>query len=281
MPSSAPARSEGVSPPVATARPVEAEGPKVTCAMPNGDQFSDASLRSKSKLRVVDVSQLRETDHAAVATLRRACEETGFFLVTRHGVPHDLLDRIFAVSKKFFDLPDQEKLKHTSSEKTGWRGFNPYGSGQNCSLASPRPEVKETFYCGEPPSAAEGIEEPVEGFYQELREYHSALLELSRVLLRGLSLALELPAEHLENVAFQQPVAKVLLARYPPTEKGDLSCGSHTDCGFLTLVCQDSSEAQGLQVQRADGSWLSVKTDRYTFVGNLGDLAQRWTNDVF
>lgn len=26
--------------------------------------------------------------------------------------------------------------------------------------------------------------------------------------LRGLSLALELPAEHLENVAFQQPVAK-------------------------------------------------------------------------
>ncbi|CAK9077446.1 unnamed protein product, partial [Durusdinium trenchii] len=52
MPSSAPARSEGVSPPVATARPVEAEGPKVTCAMPNGDQFSDASLRSKARLRL-------------------------------------------------------------------------------------------------------------------------------------------------------------------------------------------------------------------------------------
>eukprot|EP00913_Durusdinium_trenchii_P016818 g15808.t1 len=50
MPSSAPARSEGVSPPVATARPVEAEGPKVTCAMPNGDQFSDASLRSKARM---------------------------------------------------------------------------------------------------------------------------------------------------------------------------------------------------------------------------------------
>ena len=38
--------------------------------------------------------------------------------------------------------------------------------------------------------------------------YHAALLELSRRLLRGLSLALRLPAEHLEKIAFQKPVAK-------------------------------------------------------------------------
>ena len=95
---------------------------------------------------------------------------------------------------------------YQGSEGTGWRGFNPYGSGQNCSLASKLPERKETFYCGEPPE--EGISDPVDGFYAELRTYHSALLELSRALLRGLSLALDLSPDHLEKLAFQKPVAK-------------------------------------------------------------------------
>lgn len=242
-------------------------------------------MADDENLRRVNVAQLlaaTSAEDAAVQQLRSACQETGFFLVTGHSLPNELLDRIFAVSRRFFELPEEEKMKHTSSEKTGWRGFNPFGSGQNCSLASKRPEVKETFYCGEPPTAEEGIAAPpVEDFYQELRAYHTALLELSRSLLRGLSLALHLAPEHLEKIAFQKPVAKVLLARYPPTDEGDLSCGEHTDCGFLTLVCQDSSEAQGLQVKRPDGSWLSVKTDRYTPVANLGDLAQRYTNDTF
>ncbi|CAE7568681.1 2ODD33 [Symbiodinium natans] len=129
--------------------------------------------------------------------------------------------------------------------------------------------------------ADEGVPEPLPAFYCKLRSFHSALLQLSRELLRGLSLALDLPADHFESHAFRKPIAKVLLACYPPAGEGDQSCGAHTDCGFLTLVCQDRLEAQGLQVQKPDGSWLSVKTDRYTPVANLGDLAQRWTNDVF
>ncbi|CAE7535063.1 2ODD33 [Symbiodinium sp. CCMP2456] len=264
----------------------EAYGP--TSGAPGGATMLDADSSIDDffdeNLRTVNIAELREADsagHPAVRVLRQACCETGFFLVKSHGLSQDVLDEMFDMAKDFFQLPLDAKLKHSSSETSGWRGYNPYGSGQNCSLSTKRPERKETFYCGEPPGAAEGIPEPLPAFYDKLRRFHSSLLQLSRELLRGLSLALGLPADHFELCAFQKPIAKVLLAYYPPAGDGDSSCGAHTDCGFLTLVCQDSAEAQGLQVQKPDGSWLSVKTDRYTPVANLGDLAQRWTNDVF
>ncbi|CAJ1357525.1 unnamed protein product [Effrenium voratum] len=240
-----------------------------------------AEAENLRTVHVPDLLNASSQEDLSVQLLRDACCETGFFLVTGHSLPQDLLDKMFAMSKNFFELPEEEKLRFTSSERTGWRGFNPYGSGQNCSLAVKRPELKETFYCGQPPAESEGLAEPLPGFYSQLRSFHGALLELSRALLRGLSLALGLAPGHLADLAFTAPVAKVLMAFYPPAHEGDLSCGAHTDCGFLTLVCQDSSETQGLQVKKPDGTWLSVKTDRYTPVANLGDLAQRWTNDLF
>eukprot|EP00439_Symbiodinium_sp_Y106_P069660 s2417_g12.t1 len=261
-------------------RLIQKRGLLLGCLLSYGVGLPDCDSNREENLRTVNIAELREADsasHPAVRGLRQACCETGFFLVKGHELSQDVLDEMFDMAKDFFQLPLDAKLTHSSSETSGWRGYNPYGSGQNCSLSTKRPERKETFYCGEPPGAAEGIPEPLPAFYDKLRfsassrdhvllgeswRFHSSLLQLSRELLRGLSLALGLPADHFELCAFQKPIAKVLLAYYPPAGDGDSSCGAHTDCGFLTLVCQDSAEAQGLQVQKPDGSWLSVKTDR-------------------
>jgi len=161
------------------------------------------------------------------------------------------------------------------------RGYGPYGNGQNCSPNSRLPERKETYYYGAPLPNETGTSVPdVPAFDAAVAAFHSSLLDLSRALIRGLSLSLNLEADHFEKKAFQDPVAKVLLTRYPPIENQDeMSCGVHTDCGFLTILCADGGS--GLQVQRLDGTWLSVESHRYTFCCNIGDLAQRWTNDVY
>eukprot|EP00656_Telonema_subtile_P015853 TRINITY_DN1833_c0_g1_i2.p1 TRINITY_DN1833_c0_g1~~TRINITY_DN1833_c0_g1_i2.p1 ORF type:complete len:165 (-),score=39.93 TRINITY_DN1833_c0_g1_i2:265-759(-) len=72
---------------------------------------------------------------------------------------------------------------------------------------------------------------------------------------------------------------RVLLPASPPVCAGQMSCGAHTDCGFLTMLC--SSGGRGLQVKTSDGTWISVASSRYKFVCNLGELAAQWTNGLY
>lgn len=52
-----------------------------------------------------------------------------------------------------------------------------------------------------------------------------------------------------------------------------------TDCGFLTILIQD---LPGLEVQDPlTNEWKSIEPIDDTFVVNLGDMAARWTNDVY
>ena len=54
--------------------------------------------------------------------------------------------------------------------------------------------------------------------------------------------------------------------------------GAHTDYGSLTLVNADWSIPGGLQVY-TDNQWIDVQAKPGTFVVNIGDMMQRWTND--
>lgn len=56
-----------------------------------------------------------------------------------------------------------------------------------------------------------------------------------------------------------------------------LSCGQHTDYGLLTIVNQDA-HATALQVQNAAGRWVDAPPLPGSFVCNIGDMLQIWTN---
>src|SRR5580704_13201607 len=101
-------------------------------------------------LPVIDVSPLaseaQATARAAVARqIQAACRERGFFYVTGHGVPADLLGQLADASAEFFALPLADKLE-IAMERGGraWRGFFPVGA----ELTSGRPDLKEGLYFG-------------------------------------------------------------------------------------------------------------------------------------
>jgi isopenicillin N synthase-like dioxygenase len=64
-------------------------------------------------LPIIDVSGLvRHDDPAEVpAQIGAACRDTGFFYVTGHDVPDDLLHRLDTLSRAFFRLPLAEKME--------------------------------------------------------------------------------------------------------------------------------------------------------------------------
>src|SRR5258705_3389550 len=55
----------------------------------------------------------------------RACEEMGFLIVKGHGMPRELIDQMYDVSKRFFELPLDEKMQTHGRERS--RGYGPLG----------------------------------------------------------------------------------------------------------------------------------------------------------
>src|SRR5580704_19199154 len=101
-------------------------------------------------LPVVDVGPLVGAAsggaRAAVAEqIQAACRDRGFFYVTGHGVPAELLDELAGASAEFFALPAADKTEIVMAlGGRAWRGYFPVGS----ELTSGRPDLKEGLYFG-------------------------------------------------------------------------------------------------------------------------------------
>ncbi len=117
------------------------------------------------------------------------------------------------------------------------------------------------------------------GFRAAVDAYDDAMRTFCQRLLRPMALALDLPADWFAPY-FEQPTTFLRLLHYPPQapDAPDDAFGSapHTDYGFITVLAQDN--AGGLEVRRADGTWLKAHPIPGTWVVNVADMLSRWTN---
>jgi isopenicillin N synthase-like dioxygenase len=140
----------------------------------------------------------------AAEQIQAACRDRGFFYVTGHGVPAELLDELAAASAEFFALPVADKLEIAMARGgRAWRGYFPVGG----ELTSGQPDLKEGLYFGtelpaDDPRVLAGL--PLHGrnlFPRQvprLRElvlsYLDALAGLGQSVLAGVALSLGLDA---------------------------------------------------------------------------------------
>ncbi len=72
-----------------------------------------------TQIPIIDIAPLRggSGKAATVEEISRACREIGFFYAVNHGVPEEMIARVYAEAKRFFALPEAEKNR--------WRSRNP------------------------------------------------------------------------------------------------------------------------------------------------------------
>jgi isopenicillin N synthase-like dioxygenase len=218
--------------------------------------------------------------------IQAACRDRGFFYVTGHGVPAELLDELAAASAEFFALPEADKMEIAMARGgRAWRGYFPVGG----ELTSGQPDLKEGLYFGvelpaDDPRVLAGL--PLHGrnlFPRQvprLRElvlsYLDALTSLGQSVLAGVALSLGLDAGYFTDGYTADPTILFRIFSYPPAppEAAGWGVGEHTDYGLLTLLAQDDSG--GLQVAAPEG-WIEAPPVPGTFVCNIGDMLDRLT----
>lgn len=246
--------------------------------------------RGSSAWPVVNVAPLIQASpdaaRSAVAEqIQAACHERGFFYVTGHDVPADLLTRLCTASREFFSLPPAEKLE-ISMERGGraWRGYFPVGA----ELTSGQADLKEGLYFGaelpaDDPRVRAGV--PLHGsnlFPRQVPElrplvlsYLDSLTSLGQAVLRGVALSLGLDAGYFAAGYTADPTILFRIFHYPPSAPQDgWGVGEHTDYGLLTLLAQD--DHGGLQISTPQG-WIDAPPIDGTFVCNIGDMLDRLT----
>lgn len=228
-----------------------------------------------------------------------ACREIGFYIITGHGIPPALVDRVERVARTFFDLPLDEKMKLHIGKEPGACGYSAMGDK---SLAYTRgekspPDLNESF------QAAKLDADLSDPYYQtaearrlvpptpwpeclpEMKdacvEYYDRMGELACDLLRLSALALDLP-ERFFDPKIARHIGRLTLRLYPQQKAaplpGQLRAGAHTDYGTVTIL-RPGDSVGGLQVADRQGQWHDVPVIPDSFVINQGDLMARWTND--
>ncbi|KAJ5313007.1 hypothetical protein N7508_003837 [Penicillium antarcticum] len=231
---------------------------------------------------ILDFSPFYGEDSEAKSKLidevRKCCHYNGFFQITGHHVPLDLQRRVMNCSRRFFDLPLEEKLKIDKNHNSFNRGYELLRS-QMLEVGT-GPELKEGLYIGEeiPTDHPYYLENKLnsgpnqwpltvpekEEFQKTTMEYYHEVFELAKMFWEFATMRyLHYPAQPKDT-----------------DEKLNRGIGAHTDFGCITLLLQD--EVDGLQVLDAPtGQWLDVKPVPGAYVVNLGNLFMRMANDKY
>ena len=259
-------------------------------------------MKKMTSIPVIDLAPYLEGTPAGrkkvAAEVNKACEEIGFFLIKGHGVAQDTVDRTYNTAESFFRLPIDDKLPIKLPSVDIARGYTPFkGETLSAGLGKAAPaDLKEMIDMGpvdvpggeyyERPDAKNFFHPNLwpakpDGFRPVMETYYRRMNRLANDLMGIFALALDLPEDFFFD-KLDKNMSALRIICYPEQketpEPGQLRGGAHTDYGTLTILMSDKA-AGGLQAQHRDGYWVDVVTEPGTYVINIGDIMQIWTND--
>lgn len=240
-------------------------------------------------MALVDIAPLLDGSDAegVAAEIDAACRSLGFFRVTGHGVAPELLDRLEAAARAFFEQPDAVKSGYAMARAgAAWRGWFPVRG----ELTSGTPDRKEGIYVGlehpdDHPRVLAGT--PLHGanlfppgdLGPAVLAWLDAMRPIADALMGAIAVALGLDRDWFERHLTDDPTVLFRVFHYPAlpdnAAAAEWGVGEHTDYGLLTLLAQDA--LGGLQVRSPAGAWLDVPAERGVLVCNIGDMLDRLT----
>ncbi|MEY1556203.1 isopenicillin N synthase family dioxygenase [Yoonia sp. R2331] len=233
-----------------------------------------------------DPSSAREVD--------AICRDTGFLVLTGHGVAPQVIDDVWTAAAAFFAQDPATKAQVRApypGYPYGWLGPDSEALAKSKGMDTP-PDLKESFNGGPlwvpldaPADALKFCYQPtlwpdLPGFQDAWTAYYAAMETLAARIMQVFAVALGRDADFFAPF-IGNPISALRALHYPATgaaaQKDQQRAGAHTDYGSLTILLPQP-DRRGLQVQIA-GDWVDVPTPPGAFVINIGDLMALWTND--
>uniref|UniRef100_A0A7S2VVK6 Fe2OG dioxygenase domain-containing protein n=1 Tax=Chlamydomonas chlamydogama TaxID=225041 RepID=A0A7S2VVK6_9CHLO len=271
-----------------------------------------AGINPNGLVPIIDMAGLRGPADSpstveACRNLLQVANRVGFFYVTNHGVPPELLEAKLHQARTLFGLPLTTKQQLHMGRAGPYRGW----SGFKEETTAGKADKKESYdIWANPPRSTQGVSEALntldtarmDATYQALlgdnlwpserdvpgfRATHEAFVastsHVAQCLLRGFAIALGLGETYFHDMCGPETSFRFMRHNYyPPVADADVSdgfgVGPHTDLGWLTILAQNN--IGGLQVQGLDGQWIDATPIDNTILINLGDVLQWWSGGL-
>ncbi len=228
-------------------------------------------------------------------SIKEASEDIGFFTVTNHGIPISKINNLLKTCKKFFYLPEEDKLKIAPKKwnpntNTVYRGYFPSSVNGKEGLDIGDPLLKqdmaellkkEKFEVNHDMTFLDpSWQATINNYFDDL---HNLGMIIFKTIISSFSSNLSIA-----DRAFQRPktLSTLRFNYYPKQDKPvevssqdgvALGCETHVDSGIMTILYQDKKG--GLQVQnRHSLEWHDVPHDPNAFVINTGLALEYLTN---
>jgi isopenicillin N synthase-like dioxygenase len=283
-----------------------------TIGSPDGTGAMGAMKLPFTKIPTIDIAALLGSDpvarRAVAEEIGRACEDVGFFYIRNHGIPESLIAKVYERSAQFHHSPAELRERVHVQNSQGNRGWLP----SSLSYVDPDPELyrlttanPEDDYLSKPRlhsafdlSLEIADDDPeylsggimlvpnqwpdwLPGFREDVLGYYNAVMALGNELFRAFAIALDLPEGFFVDKA-KKPTSQLRLLHYPPNDmpmdRKHLGIASHSDFECFTILNQRSA---GLQVMNSADEWVEAPPLEGTFIVNIGDLLEGWTNGRF
>ncbi|UWX97432.1 isopenicillin N synthase family oxygenase [Arthrobacter zhaoxinii] len=241
---------------------------------------------------VLDLSTARSADGSFnpefIDQLRDATHRIGFFQLVGYGAAQARVEELFDITKRFFDLPLEDRLALDNRNSPHFRGYTRLGT----EITKGRPDAREQVDFG--PERAPVADYPADQPYwlvqgpnqfpdQVLPELRATAMDwaesmswVGAELLSAIAVSLELPEDHFAEPFEDTPAWMAKLIHYVGgvvKEAGTQGVGAHADYGFITLLLQDS--VGGLEVKPHESDvWLPVEPIPGALVVNLGEMLE-------
>lgn len=248
-----------------------------------GAQGSETTARA---VPLIDLSDFDRRRDEITEQLWRAAIDVGFFQLVNHGVPVAQVREAFAMSERFFALPQATKAQWPLARNAGWE-----------SLAQVRPSTgvpdqKESYQITRPRMA--GLypsEADLPGFQATMLAFEQASWAVGMKVLSCFAEKLGFERDFFARA--HDPAADTyqstlrLLHYYPiPEDVQDkldyVRGGAHTDFNCLTILYQRDGQG-GLQVcpgkEFEAQEWTTVPPREDLITCNIGDMLMRWSDD--
>ncbi|MGR9200396.1 isopenicillin N synthase family dioxygenase [Rhizobium leguminosarum] len=225
----------------------------------------------------------------ALAELRDVSRTLGFFYLTGHGIPQRRIDDLTELARRFFALPEEQKLEIEMRKSPHFRGYNRAGfeytrgrqdwreqvdfgpERQRLEIGPGDPPWKRLFGPNQFPSALPQMRAVV-------LEWIAEVTGVGLKVLQAFSEALGQSPDVFAPIYANGPNQLLKIVRYPGRDQtqSDQGVGAHKDGGFVTILLQDV--IGGLQVDDGEGGWIDAPPIRGTFVVNVGELLELASN---